>query len=91
MKFFYRRRAIARPLAMLNIKSPVAYAHWIIIMEEDMAYKITDACTSCGTCAEECPASAINEGKTIYVIDKEACTECGTCVDVCPAEAIVEV
>ncbi|HPA71318.1 MAG: 4Fe-4S binding protein [Spirochaetes bacterium] len=56
-----------------------------------MAYKITDACTSCGTCAEECPASAISEGKNTYVIDKEACTECGTCVDVCPAEAIVEV
>jgi ferredoxin len=60
-------------------------------VEEEMAYKITDACTSCGTCVEECPADAISEGKNIYVIDKEACTECGTCVDVCPAEAIVEV
>ena len=56
-----------------------------------MAYKINEACTSCGTCVEECPADAISEGKNIYVIDKEACTECGTCVDVCPAEAIVEV
>jgi formate hydrogenlyase subunit 6/NADH:ubiquinone oxidoreductase subunit I len=55
-----------------------------------MAYKITSDCTMCGTCADECPASAIKEGKESYVIDKESCTECGTCVDVCPTEAIVE-
>ncbi len=56
-----------------------------------MAYKITDECTLCGTCATECPSQAISEGKDKYVIDQDACTECGTCVDVCPAEAIVEV
>ena len=60
-------------------------------MEVNMAYKITDACTSCGTCAEECPVDAISEGKEIYVTDTATCTECGTCVDVCPAEAIIEV
>ena len=27
-----------------------------------MAFKITDACVSCGTCAENCPAEAIEEG-----------------------------
>jgi NAD-dependent dihydropyrimidine dehydrogenase PreA subunit len=59
-------------------------------LEDVMAYKITDDCTMCGTCAGECPAEAIKEGKTTYVIDKDVCTECGTCVDVCPAEAIVE-
>jgi NAD-dependent dihydropyrimidine dehydrogenase PreA subunit len=59
-------------------------------MEVVMAYKITDACTMCATCADECPADAISEGKKVYVIDKEACTECGSCVDICPAEAIVE-
>ncbi|HPB81617.1 MAG TPA: 4Fe-4S binding protein [Spirochaetota bacterium] len=56
-----------------------------------MAFKITEDCTSCGTCAGECPAEAISEGDDIYVIDQDACTECGTCVDVCPAEAIIEV
>lgn len=56
-----------------------------------MAYKITEECTMCGTCAAECPSQAISEGKDRYVIDQETCTECGTCVDICPAEAIVEV
>ena len=26
-----------------------------------MAYKITDACVKCGSCAEQCPAEAIEE------------------------------
>ncbi|HDP80623.1 MAG TPA: 4Fe-4S dicluster domain-containing protein [Spirochaetes bacterium] len=55
-----------------------------------MAYKITSDCTLCGSCVDECPASAIQEGKDQMVIDQAACTQCGTCVDVCPAEAIVE-
>ncbi|MEG1537041.1 MAG: 4Fe-4S binding protein [Clostridiales bacterium] len=53
-----------------------------------MAYVITDECVACGTCAEECPASAIIEGD-IYVIGDE-CLECGTCVDACPTGAIIE-
>jgi len=55
-----------------------------------MPYKITDACTSCGTCAEACPAEAISEGEGQYQIDAEACIDCGACVDACPVEAIVE-
>ena len=54
-----------------------------------MAYKITDECVACGTCVEECPAEAIEEGEP-YVINEEKCTECGTCVETCPVEAIVE-
>lgn len=53
-----------------------------------MAYKITDACLSCGTCASECPVGAISEGDTQYNIDEDACISCGTCADVCPAGAI---
>ena len=55
-----------------------------------MAYKITDDCVSCGTCAEECPVSAIKEGGGKFEIDANTCTDCGTCVSVCPTEAIVE-
>jgi NAD-dependent dihydropyrimidine dehydrogenase PreA subunit len=55
-----------------------------------MAYKITDDCTACGSCIDECPVEAITEGDPIYGIDAEACTDCGACCDVCPTEAIVE-
>ncbi|MCU0844826.1 MAG: 4Fe-4S binding protein [Spirochaetes bacterium] len=55
-----------------------------------MAYKITTDCTMCGTCVDECPVSAIKEGKDTYVIDADTCTNCAACVDVCPAAAIVE-
>ena len=54
-----------------------------------MAYRITDECIACGSCADECPSEAISEGD-IYVIDADKCTECGTCADQCPVEAIVQ-
>ena len=53
-----------------------------------MAYKITDACISCGTCAGECPVGAISEGAGKYDIDPNACIDCGTCAGVCPTGAI---
>jgi ferredoxin len=55
-----------------------------------MAYKITDACISCGACASGCPVEAISEGDGIYVIDADACIDCGACAGSCPVEAPVE-
>lgn len=55
-----------------------------------MAYKISDACVSCGACAGECPVEAISEGEGQYVIDADTCISCGTCADVCPTGAISE-
>ncbi|MCL2049854.1 MAG: 4Fe-4S binding protein [Defluviitaleaceae bacterium] len=55
-----------------------------------MAYKITDACVSCGACVDECPVSCISEGSPIYVINADACIDCGACAGTCPAEAIVQ-
>ena len=55
-----------------------------------MAYKITDECLGCGSCAGECPVSAIAEGDGKYVIDQDSCLECGACVATCPVSAIVE-
>ena len=52
-----------------------------------MAYKITDACISCGACEPECLTSAITAGDAIYVIDPDACIDCGACADVCPVDA----
>jgi ferredoxin len=53
----------------------------------EMAYKINDDCTACGTCIDECPVEAILEGD-IYKINPDICTDCGACADVCPVEAI---
>ena len=55
-----------------------------------MAYKITDACVSCGSCADLCPVEAISEGEGQFVIDADVCVSCGACADQCPTEAIVE-
>lgn len=55
-----------------------------------MAYKITDACTACGTCKESCPSEAIKEGQKKYTIDPDACIDCGACAGTCPVSAIVE-
>lgn len=52
-----------------------------------MAYVITEDCTACGSCIDECPVEAITEGE-IYKIDPDLCTDCGACADVCPVEAI---
>ncbi|MFH0911981.1 MAG: 4Fe-4S binding protein [Planctomycetota bacterium] len=53
-----------------------------------MAHVISDACTSCGACAEVCPVEAISEGDGQYEINPETCTDCGACVDECPVSAI---
>ena len=55
-----------------------------------MAYKITDACISCGASAENCPVSAITQGDTQYVIDADTCISCGACAETCPVGAPVE-
>ncbi len=44
-----------------------------------MAFVITDECLSCGSCAAQCPAEAIDMGDL----------HC-SCAAQCPAEAIVQ-
>lgn len=53
-----------------------------------MAHKISDACISCGACADTCPLSAISEGADHYEVDADTCIDCGACEDACPTGAI---
>ncbi len=53
-----------------------------------MAHVISDDCTMCGSCVDECPVDAIAEGDPKYVIDADTCTDCGVCADACPVDAI---
>jgi NAD-dependent dihydropyrimidine dehydrogenase PreA subunit len=53
-----------------------------------MAYVISDACISCGTCEGECPIGCISEGPAHYEINPDICIDCGECAQMCPIEAI---
>ena len=53
-----------------------------------MAYKISDACISCGTCEGDCPVEAISAGDSQYLIDPGTCIDCGACAGACPVDAI---
>ena len=52
-----------------------------------MAYVISGACISCGSCAGECPVGAIAEGDGKYEINADACIDCGSCAGSCPVGA----
>lgn len=52
-----------------------------------MAFKISDECTACGACMEECPNEAIKAGDSKYEIIADNCVDCGACEAVCPVGA----
>jgi ferredoxin len=54
---------------------------------EDRKFTVSDACTSCGTCARVCPADDIEivQGRPVW---KGRCEVCCACIHVCPTEAI---
>jgi len=53
-----------------------------------MAHVINDSCISCGSCAAQCPVSAISEGDGKFEIDAATCIDCGACEAGCPVGAI---
>ena len=49
-------------------------------------FKLTAACTRCGTCARICPANNIKIDKTVAF--ENNCEMCYACVNLCPSHAI---
>jgi NADH-quinone oxidoreductase subunit F/NADP-reducing hydrogenase subunit HndC len=53
-------------------------------------YVITDACTGCTLCAQNCPVQCISgDRKEQHIINNDACILCGDCFSRCPFDAIV--
>lgn len=52
-------------------------------------YVVTDKCTGCTKCSQDCPVKAIPfTPYEQHVIDQQLCTKCDTCKVVCPENAI---
>ena len=51
------------------------------------AFRVEDACISCGLCAKDCPVSAIRlvDGRPVW---GDACIHCMACLHGCPVNAI---
>ena len=55
-----------------------------------MTYFISDKCTACGACMNECPVDAISAGD-IFIVNADDCIDCAACAEVCPVDAISEI
>jgi len=52
-------------------------------------YVITDKCTGCTKCFQECPVNAIGfKPYEKHEIDQDLCTKCDNCRVVCPEKAV---
>ncbi len=47
-----------------------------------------ELCTSCGTCIDQCPVSALSMTDDLPEVDPEICITCFCCQEMCPEKAI---
>jgi uncharacterized protein (DUF362 family)/Pyruvate/2-oxoacid:ferredoxin oxidoreductase delta subunit len=48
-----------------------------------------ELCTGCGSCADQCPVSALSMTEGIPEVDEQICITCFCCQEICPEKAIV--
>jgi len=47
-----------------------------------------ELCTACGTCIDQCPASALSMIDNLPQVDADTCITCFCCQEMCPEKAI---
>ncbi len=47
-----------------------------------------ERCTGCGTCVDQCPASALSLVGELPVVDRDLCIRCFCCQEMCPEKAM---
>lgn len=53
-------------------------------------YFITEDCTGCESCYDECPHKAISNETVPLKINQAYCSHCGHCYEICPVGAIIK-
>ena len=91
-------REIADELAVQDVLRPRTtvggslisfFAHpFYNVFRKTRKFRVTDRCTGCGTCAEICPAPAIEmrDGRPVWT--EKRCLHCAACINRCPVHAI---
>jgi len=92
---YYKDAMLGRFYAICNCCScccGAMYAHQhgtpMLASSGYVAQVDADLCAGCGTCADDCPFTAISVDDGFARIDAAACMGCGVCVTHCPQEAI---
>ena len=70
---------------LLNNDALNTYFHSKTIMRPQADPQL---CTGCGTCIEQCPASALSMGDHLPQVDTDKCIACFCCQEICPEKAI---
>jgi len=47
-----------------------------------------ESCTSCSTCVNQCPVSALTMGDRFPIVDTNRCITCFCCQEICPSKSI---
>ena len=76
-----------RITAVDKAKSGMMNAAFFRLMVKAKKFRATDACVSCGQCAQTCPMNNItlSGGRPVW---GGACTHCMACISLCPKGAI---